>query len=414
VGSSGGGIRYSTGATASASLTFTGASITWYTWKTPSGGIVNVYVDGVLVKQVDNYSEATQTGVVGYKAELAPGPHTIKITASGKKNPLASNSMTHFDSFVVGSNRSGSTEATSPRLADCPAATVNVANTDQLTKALKNATAGTVIRLKAGSYKGGFALSGASGTAAKPIWLCGSSSSVLETGSIDSGTALRISGSSHVRVAGLTVARSLQGIMVSNSSNVVVTDAVVKDIGYEGVHFYVFTTDSTVQHTTIARTGSVDMSYGEGVYIGTSPARWNEVTKGAPDASDRNRVLHNTISTTGAEGVEAKAGTTGGVIEGNTFKGSQPGSWSLGWVLTTGNDWKVGYNTGATAVENAYASMAWTSDWGNNNSFYANSGAVDSLGYGVWVHDKKRGVTVTCDNVTTGAALGDTNVFCTP
>lgn len=409
-GSSGGAMRYTTSPTASASLTFTGAWITWYTWKSPNAGIVRVLVDGREVARVDNYAPSTATGIVGYSAPVPPGVHTITVVGSGGKNVASGGRMTHLDSFVVTDVAPGSVETGAPRASDCPAATTPVRNATELAAALRAAGPGTVIELADGSYTGSFLLT-ASGTADRPVWLCGDSGAVLTTGNVAQGTALRVESVRNVVLSGFTVARSMQGVMVKNSSAIAITDLVVKDTGYEGIHLYALTTDSVVAHNIIARTGSIDPSYGEGIYIGTSQRRWDEVTGGQPDASDRNVVVANTVKQSGAEGIEAKEGTTGGVIADNVFEGVLPGSRSLGWVLVTGNDWTVTGNSGTSAVENAYTSMAWN-DWGWRNTFRANTGTADAPGHGVWVHDRTRGVVVSCDNAVAGTGSGRTNVYC--
>lgn len=412
-GSSGGAIRYATG-TASATLTFTGPNITWYTWRSASGGIVDVYLDGVRVDRVDNYAPTTTPAVRGYTAQdLSSGTHTIRIASSGTANPKSSGRITHLDSFVVGASHTArSTAAISGiRSSDCPAATVRVSDSAKLRSALASAKPGAVIELAPGTYANGFALS-ASGTASKPIWICGPRTAVVQGGSMSSGTALRLDSAKNVRVTGFTVAGALQGVMVKFGSNVAVTDLHVRDIGYEGIHLYAFTSDSYVVGNRIERTGRVDVAYGEGVYIGTSQRRWAEVTGGQPDRSDRNVVALNTISSVGAEHIDAKEGTTGGVIAGNTFSGHLAGSRADGWVLVTGNDWVVEDNTGSSAVRHGFASHVWDS-WGKRNSFTSNSGD-GSPGYGLWMQSASAGVEVTCDNWVTAASLGVTNVFCRP
>ncbi|HWI31651.1 MAG TPA: right-handed parallel beta-helix repeat-containing protein [Microbacterium sp.] len=412
--SSGGYIRYSSSATASATLTFTGPNITWYTWNSPTAGIVDVYVDGEYRTSVDNYSRSTTYGVLAFSAhDLSAGAHTISIRATGRANPASSGKVTHLDSFVVGENRSPDTTPTDAYRYDaCPAATVTVATATQLTAALAAARPGSVISLAPGTYRGGFQLT-ASGTASAPIWVCGPRSAVVQATSTSSGTALRVTGTEHVRLAGFTVSGALQGVMVKQSRYVTVADLVVKDTGYEGIHLYGNTTDSGVLYNTVARTGSHDVAFGEGIYIGTSQRRWAEVTGGAADRSDRNTIIYNTIIDAGAEPIEAKEGTSAGRIEGNTITGRLSGSRAIGWILVTGNDWLVAGNTGTDAVTNGYASMYWDT-WGYRNQFVRNTGAVDASGNGVWVHGADRGVLVGCDNRVTGAAGGLTNVFCTP
>jgi nitrous oxidase accessory protein NosD len=413
-GSYGGAIQYASVSTASASLTFTGSSITWYTWNSANAGIVNVYIDGEFVAAVDNYAPSTKTGVIGFRQTLEPGTHTIMLRGSGNKNAESGGRMTHLDAFVVGGERPVVKNAvpTAARAEGCPAATVTVSNSQQLVGALRDAGPGSVIRLAPGAYTGNFELT-ASGTADSPVWLCGGRDAVLRTRSITDGTALRVNNAEHVRISGFSVTQALQGVMVKRSNNIVISDLHIKDVGYEAVHLYAFTTDSAVLNNTIERTGSVDVAYGEGVYIGTSQRRWGEVTNGLPDQSDDNVVIGNRIVSAGAEAIEAKEGTSRGTIAYNTIVGHQPGSRAIAWILSTGNNWTVAENTGSGAVENGYASMAW-SDWGYGNQFSDNTGDADASGYGVWVHDKNRNVVVSCDNVVRSTGSGFTNVFCSP
>ncbi len=412
-GSSGGAIRYSSGISASASLTFTGGDVTWYTWQSASAGRVEVWLDGVLQTTVDNYSPTTKTMVRAFTAQdLTPGTHTITIKASGKANPASSSRLTHVDAFVVGGPESGPLEAPAVRASDCPAPTQVVSTSAELTTALASAGPGTVIHLAPGTYSRGFMLS-ASGTPDAPIWVCGPRSAVLEGVSTSSGTALRIENAAHVNVAGFTVTNALQGVMTKFSSHVSVSDLHVKDTGYEAIHLYAFTSDSYVLGNLIERPGAVDVAYGEGVYIGTSQRRWGEVTGGVPDASDRNVVAWNTIVDAGAEPIEAKEGTSDGLIRENSLLGNRSGSRSIAWVLVTGNDWSVIANNGSRSIQHGYAGMVW-GDWGKRNDFRENTGTVSASGFGVWIQQSASQSTAACDNWVSGAASGQTNVYCTP
>lgn len=411
-GSSGGAMVYAS-ASASASLTFSGPTITWYTWKSPNAGKVQVYLDGVLKATVDNYASSTATKIRGFTArDLSSGPHTITIKSSGTANSASSGKMTHFDSFVVGEPLVEAAEVPPVLAADCPAATVTVSNSTELTAALAGAGPGASIHLAPGTYTRGFLLS-ASGTPEAPIWVCGPRSAVVQGISTTSGTALRVENAHHVRLAGFTVNKALQGVMVKYSSNISIAELNVKDVGYEAIHLYAFTTDSTVIGNLIERPGAANLSYGEGIYIGTSQRRWAEVTGGQPDRSDRNVIAGNTIVQAGAEPIEAKEGTSGGVIRDNVIKSHRSGSRATAWVLVTGNDYLVTRNTGTDAVEHGYSSMVWGS-WGLRNDFRGNAGSVDANAFGVWIQDAGSGSKAACDNWVTGATKGQTNVFCSP
>lgn len=414
-GSSGDAIRYS-GTAVSAALTFRGANITWYTWNSTSGGMVDVYLDGVRKARVNNYSPTQTTGVRGFTALGldAAATHTIKIVSTGLADSRSSGEITHHDSFVVGSTTAVPAKSSTPiRAEDCPAATVRVSTSAGLTKALAAARPGTVIQLAAGTYTNGFELT-ASGTAAAPIWVCGPRTAVVQSGSPSSGIAMRLGTASHVRLTGFTVTNALQGVMVKYGQDVAITDLHVHDTGNEGIHLYATTTDSYVVGNLVERTGIVNRPYGEGIYIGTSGRRWAEVTGGAPDRSDRNTVALNTIVDPAAEGIEAKEGTSSGSILYNTVVGHSPTSIANAWIMVTGNGWTVTGNSGEDAVKHGYAAFV-SSDglWGLKNRFRANTG-TGTPGVGVWIQSSASGSTVSCDNWVDDAAGGVTNVFCVP
>ena len=65
------------------------------------------------------------------------------------------------------------------RYANCPAATVSVKTRSQLATAITRAEPGTVIKLAAGNYGGGFDIA-KRGTKEKPIWICGPKTAVLD------------------------------------------------------------------------------------------------------------------------------------------------------------------------------------------------------------------------------------------
>jgi GH25 family lysozyme M1 (1,4-beta-N-acetylmuramidase) len=94
---SGGSLRYATAAGASASFTFSGASIAWVATKGSNRGSANVYVDGVYVAGVNLYtSSKTYRTVVFAKWWPTNGTHTIKIVARG----TAGHPMIDVDAFV--------------------------------------------------------------------------------------------------------------------------------------------------------------------------------------------------------------------------------------------------------------------------------------------------------------------------
>jgi hypothetical protein len=85
-----------------ATLPFRGTAISWVGYRGPDGGIALVQVDGGAPVEVDTYSPTTK-----YQAELftatglADANHTLKITATGRRNPASSAPRIVVDAFDV-------------------------------------------------------------------------------------------------------------------------------------------------------------------------------------------------------------------------------------------------------------------------------------------------------------------------
>lgn len=69
---------------AQARFGFTGTAITWYTITGRDQGIANVTIDGIT-RTVNNYADTRRHRVARTVTGLPDGPHTIQITATGKK-----------------------------------------------------------------------------------------------------------------------------------------------------------------------------------------------------------------------------------------------------------------------------------------------------------------------------------------
>lgn len=86
----------------SAALRFSGTGIAWIGRKTPSSGIVDVYIDGKLEKTVDRYSSKYLAQDTAFRIDgLANGEHEIRIDWTGRKNPSSSGTSVSFDAFVA-------------------------------------------------------------------------------------------------------------------------------------------------------------------------------------------------------------------------------------------------------------------------------------------------------------------------
>jgi parallel beta-helix repeat protein len=205
------------------------------------------------------------------------------------------------------------------------AGVVFVTNATELTAALASATAGQTIQLADGIYNGNFTAT-AVGTAAAPIRLVGSSNAIL-TNSAGTGYGLYLNNAQYWDLSGFTVRNYLKGIVLDGSSFNTLENLTVNNIDQEGVHFRKFSSNNTIQFSTVYDTGNgpgaSDAGFGEGIYIGSAYSNWATLTNGIPDASNFNRVISNLIgANVRAEGVDIKEGTIGGLILNNTFDAS--------------------------------------------------------------------------------------------
>ncbi|AZZ56453.1 hypothetical protein [Rathayibacter iranicus] len=98
----GGSISYSSSTGASATLRFTGTQVSWVSRLTPSSGINEVLLDGVVVASVDRYSATNRFArTVWTSAALPAGEHTVTIRRGSTRNPAATGSTLILDAFVV-------------------------------------------------------------------------------------------------------------------------------------------------------------------------------------------------------------------------------------------------------------------------------------------------------------------------
>lgn len=294
----------------------------------------------------------------------------------------------------------------------CPKATVTVSDSAALDDALDDAQPGDVIRLADGRYDDRFRID-RSGTAEEPIWLCGSARAVLDGGNPKKGIVLALDGVEHWRLIGFGVENGQKGIMVDGSSDIVLGGLTVRRIGDEAIHLRDGSVDNLVVGSTISETGLRHAKFGEGIYVGSAESNWCDVSSCQPDRSDRNRLVGNTITNTKAEAIDIKEGTSGGVVEGNTFDGSDlVAATADSWVDVKGNDWTIVGNTGTTSPKDGFQTHEIVDGWGTGNRFTGNVAHVDGPGYGIAV-TPALGNVVACDNTASGAVKGVSNITCT-
>lgn len=292
----------------------------------------------------------------------------------------------------------------------CPAATVRVADAEQLQAALDDAGPGTVIGLEPGVYEGEFATS-SSGSADRPARLCGPADAVLDGDDQRGGYVLHLDGAQHWVLAGFTVRNGQKGVMADGTTGTTISGLTVYGIGDEAIHLRGHSTDNLVAANTISDTGRRKPKFGEGVYIGTATSNWCDVTDCRPDRSDGNRVVGNVIYATTAEAVDLKEGTTGGVVEGNQFDGSGLVE-ADSWLDAKGNDWRIVGNEGRRTPLDGFQTHDVEDGWGTGNVFAGNTGSLDDdEGFLVALRPVNENV-VECSNRVTGGTGELSNVDC--
>jgi hypothetical protein len=96
-----GGVRASDVTRASVELTFRGTGVVWTTVEGPDQGGAQLFVDGVLARQVDNYAPRRTAGVARTIDGLTDGVHTLRIVVLGEARPAAEAALVSIDRFSV-------------------------------------------------------------------------------------------------------------------------------------------------------------------------------------------------------------------------------------------------------------------------------------------------------------------------
>ena len=100
-GASGGSVAVSDQARTTVALTFRGSGVRWQTVRGPDQGRAQVFIDGALVKTVDNYSAATTTGVLRSITGLTAGVHQLLIVVKGEARPASDGTKVSVDRFSI-------------------------------------------------------------------------------------------------------------------------------------------------------------------------------------------------------------------------------------------------------------------------------------------------------------------------
>lgn len=100
-GASGGSLGSSDLARSSAEVTFRGTGIDWFTYRGKDQGRAGVYVDGRLVRTVDNFAPAPTFDVARSITGLTDGIHTLRIVVLPTARPAATGSLVSIDRFSI-------------------------------------------------------------------------------------------------------------------------------------------------------------------------------------------------------------------------------------------------------------------------------------------------------------------------
>ena len=192
-----------------------------------------------------------------------------------------------------------------------------------LNAALQMAKAGDTVSVAPGRYQGPVTTARA-GMPGAPIVIQGWGARLEGDGS---GRLVTI-GHSYVTFEGFDVSHADKGIWVEGANHVRIVGNVVHDVGGECIRLKYRAVANEVAGNRIGPCGLVGFQpagtkrNGEGVYIGTAPEQLSRNPTPEPDASDRNWVHDNTV-TTAAECVDVKEGASRNVVEFNTCTGGQ-------------------------------------------------------------------------------------------
>ena len=277
-----------------------------------------------------------------------------------------------------------------------------------LQSALDDARDGDRIVLAPGTYAGTKKVTARGGTQSRPIVLCGPRSAVL-TGDFRSESL------SWWIFQGFTMRDAFQAFYAKGMRNTRVQGLEIHEVDQEAVHFLCNSTDNVLESSYIHDTGKTKPSSGEGVYLGTYPGNLWEACRAAEDRSDRNQVLNNRFGpNVPSEDVDAKEGTSGGVVRGNISDGrgkmAISGHFEASIAIKTNTaDYIVERNTLEPAAQDGSAE-------GNGIYVYGGSGhqirgnAIDMTGAGGVGIKMNGGGSISCDNSVTGGTLS--NVSC--
>lgn len=295
-------------------------------------------------------------------------------------------------------------------LVHCPTKGTRVTTAEELTAALAAAKPGTSILLADGVYTGSFSAT-KSGTASRPIWLCGGPGAILDGGGIEKDYVLHLNGVAFWRVVGFTVRNGQKGVVADATAHSVIQGLDIHDIGDEAIHLRASSTSNVVLNNQVRATGLRKPKFGEGVYVGSAKSNMQKYSPpNGLDRSDFNVIEGNTIRNTSAESIDIKEGTRGGLVRGNTFDGTgMTGGDS--WVDVKGSGWMIENNRGTNSPADGFQTHEIIDGYGTRNTFRNNIVGDGVPGLGINLAPVRANV-LTCNNRNADGSPVKTNSKC--
>ncbi|MRG94663.1 hypothetical protein GF068_22475 [Polyangium spumosum] len=290
---------------------------------------------------------------------------------------------------------------------------VNVTDAATLNDALGKAAPGQLIRLAPGTYADTFDLT-IDGTADKPIVLCGPREAILDASATPSNTGLRLLQVDFWVVSGITITGGRKGIYVDGSSDNVLSNLFVHDVGEMAIQLRNGASRNRIEYCEVTNTGLAVPDSAEGIYVGSDDSAWPDPM--TPDACDGTKILWNKFGPgIKTEHIDLKEGTQGGEVRGNTFNGEglTPDGSEDSWVAVTGSKYLFAENVGDKSPKDGFVVRQATMGWGDDNVFEKNTAnGIDNPNLGINVGPGTTGTVVKCDNTITGTGMLS-NVACT-
>lgn len=263
------------------------------------------------------------------------------------------------------------------------AASVTCSTAACLKNALANASPGDVITLAAGVTFNGNFVAAANGTSTGKITLQSASSSnkaELNGGGTGSGYALHVTGD-HWVIKDLKVTNAKKGIMLDHANYTLIDGAEVYQIGEEGVHYRDGSSYNTIRNSYVHDIGTVNPQYGEAIYVGSDKGKWGTFNA----ATNYNTIANNTLGpNVAAEHIDIKEGSTGTLVENNTFDGTGMSGANAAdsFIDVKGNNDVIrnntGYRNGNSSIKDAFQVHQRAAGWGQNASFTNNTVYLDN------------------------------------